>query len=150
MRPRLLDTATALENHERFLRRSIEHRSVWTLWGDSGPIVADADPLDGATGDPARDVYMFFSDQPYAQRALRESWPNCPTYTTREIPIFDLLYRWLPGLDRDGHRCGTNWTGDLIGLELQPAELLAQLRERLPEALAQDLDARYRELLAPK
>jgi len=135
-RSRLLDLVTVQENHERFLARAVEHRAVWTVWGNHGPLIATSDDGD-------RDVYLLFSDEPYAERALRETWPDHATASTREISLFDLLTRWLPGMARDGHLCGTNWTGDLIGLELEPSELQHQLSERLPE----DLAVQFRDML---
>jgi hypothetical protein len=138
-RVRLLDTATAQENHERFLRRAVEHETVWTVWGGAGPLISESN------GEPPpRDVYLFFSDEAYAQRALRESWPDCGSCSTRNIALFEFLHRWLPGLHRDGHLCGTNWTGDLIGLEIDPNDLRAELDEQLPD----ELKASYREMLA--
>jgi hypothetical protein len=133
----MLNMVTAQENHDRFLRRTVEHEAAWTVWGNTGPAIAESD-------DDSRDVYLVFSDQAYAKRALRETWPDCPKYSTREISLFDLLFRWLPGMSRDGHLCGTNWTGDLIGLEVEPDDLQVQLYARIPEALK----ARFREILA--
>jgi hypothetical protein len=74
---------------------------------------------------------------------LRESWHDVPNSSTRAISLFDFLPRWLPGLHRDGHLAGTNWTGDLIGLELEPSELQTQLHGQLP----QDLRVQFREML---
>jgi len=139
-RPRLLLMADVQESHERFLRRAVEHRSVWTLWGHCGPLIVESnfdpdDPDKEAGNDPLvapRDVYLFFSDDAYARRVLRESWPDAPTYSTRSISLFDFLCWWLPGLHRDRHLAGTNWTGDLIGLEVEPEDLKAQLLDRCP------------------
>lgn len=135
-RPRLLDLATIQENHDRFLRRTVQHEAAWTVWGETGPLIVDSNDA------PRRDVYLLFSDEAYARRALRESWPDHPAYIARQIPLFDLLHRWLPGLDRDGHLCGTNWTGDLIGLEVEPADLGVQLLERLPDGLKAEYRSR--------
>jgi hypothetical protein len=145
-RPRLINVADAQESHERFLSRAVEHQSVWTVWGDTGPLIVESnfspdDETDQSRA--ARYVYLFFSDAAYARRALRESWPDVPDCSTLCISLFDLLYRWLPGLHRDGHLAGTNWTGDLIGLELEPGEVHAQLHRRLPP----DLRAQFREML---
>lgn len=118
----------------------------WTVWGDTGPLIVESNftPDDETDGNRvARYVYLFFSDEAYARRALRESWPDVPNCSTRSISLFDFLYRWLPGLHRDGHLAGTNWTGDLIGLELEPSEVHAQLHGRLP----QDLRVQFREIL---
>lgn len=144
-RPRLINEAAAQEGHERFLRRAVEHQSVWTVWGGNGPLIVESNfTSDDENGNcVARDVYLFFSDEAYARRALRDSWPDVPSCATRNISLFDFLYRWLPGLHRDRHLAGTNWTGDLIGLEFEPSELQAQLHDRLP----QDLRVQFREML---
>lgn len=131
----MLDSATARENHERFVRRAIVHETVWTVWGQSGPLVSESNAdleQDDARG---REVYLFFSDEAYAKRALRETWPDLPAGSTKAIPLFDLLYRWLPGMARDGHLAGTNWTGDLIGIEIEPAALQTELLDNIPEVL---------------
>jgi hypothetical protein len=44
---------------------------------------------------------------------------------------------------RDGHLAGTNWTGDLIGVEIEPADLQTALLDKLPA----ELRARYRAML---
>lgn len=135
-RPRLLDTATARENHERFVRRAIEQETTWTIWGDTGPLIAESNGDEDEDEDDEvepREVFLFFSDKAYAARALRESWPESPAYAPREVTLFNFMYRWLPGIHRDGHLVGANWTGDLIGLEVEPAELLEELKATLPE-----------------
>ena len=47
-RPRLLLMADVQESHEMFLRRAVEHRSVRTVWRDSGPLIVESnfDPDD--------------------------------------------------------------------------------------------------------
>ncbi len=124
------DEATVREHHERFVRRAVEHRAVWTVWGTAGPVIA-------SSNESARDVYLWFSDAAYARRAY-------PEHATREVSLFDLLFRWLPGLARDGHLCGTNWTGELVGLEIEPDALQRELLDRLPAELLQQ----YRDQLA--
>ena len=146
-RPRLINVAAAQEAHEAFLCRAVEHQSVWTVWGRTGPLIVESNftPDDETDGNRvARDVYLFFSDEAYARRALRESWPDIPSCSTRNISLFDFLYRWLPGLHRDRHLAGANWTGDLIGLEVEPSELQARLHGCLP----QNLKVKFHEMLA--
>jgi hypothetical protein len=146
-RPRLINMAAAQEGHEMFLHRTVRQQSVWTVWGGTGPLIVASNypPDDEADGNHVdRDVYLFFSDEAYARRALNESWPDLPSGSTRSIPLFDFLYRWLPGLHRDRHLAGTNWTGDLIGLEVEPSALQAQLHDCLPE----NLRVQFGEMLA--
>jgi hypothetical protein len=48
------------------------------------------------------------------------------------MPLFDFMYRWLPGMSGDGVLAGPNWIGDLIGLELDPF----QFREAIESAMS--------------
>ena len=143
MQTRMLDSVTTRENHERFVRRAIAHETVWTVMGETGPLIAESDRLEEQNDVGPRDVYLFFSDEAYAQRALRETWPDVLGGSTKAIPLFDLLYRWLPGMARDGHLAGTNWTGDLVGIEIEPADLQTELLAKLPA----ELTASYRAML---
>jgi hypothetical protein len=140
----MLDAATTRENHERFVRRAIACETVWTVFGESGPLISESSAnLEADDDTEPRDVYLFFSDEAYARRALRETWPDVPGGSTKAIPLFDLIFRWLPGMAQDGHLAGTNWTGDLIGVEIEPADLQTELLANLPA----DLTARYRAML---
>jgi len=149
-RPRLLHEADVQESHQRFLSRAVEHQSVWTVWGNSGPLIVESNSEPDKEADDnevaPRGVYLFFSDEAYARRALRESWHDVPICSTRNISLFDFLFRWLPGLHRDRHLAGTNWTGDLIGLEVEPEDLKAQLLDRLPSDLVIQFRDQFRQI----
>ena len=56
---------------------------------------------------------------------------SIPDHEPERMELFDLLYRWLPGMSQDGVFAGPNWTGDLVGLELDPLELREDLEKRL-------------------
>src|SRR5687767_3381986 len=109
MGARLVSLATVRPNHERFVREAVANETVWTVWGTSGPIVVDSRDERTATGEEPvlpRDVYLFFSDEEGAQHVLDEMWPDFPAYSPRRISLFDLLYRWLPGMFLDGPLAG--------------------------------------------
>jgi hypothetical protein len=140
--PRFLDRITVEENHQRFIRRAVEHERVWSVRTETGPIVVDSDADEEGEEEP-RVVYLFFSDEPYAKRVLRESWPDFPDYRTEEISLFDFLFRWLPGMHDDNHLVGTNWTGDLIGLEVEPADVQQQLKAQMSDELKAHYEALF-------
>lgn len=147
MATRFLEGATAEENHQRFVRRAVEHEKVWTLAEGERILTAQstAGDEDDAAGDAEpRAVYLFFSDEAYARRAVRESWADRPDAAPKEIALFDLLFRWLPGMHHNDQLAGTNWTGDLIGLEIEPADLQAELKQ----ALSEETRARYQSRFA--
>ena len=136
VKPRWLDVANAQEHHQRFVRRALENEVVYTICGDHGPLIVTSQALlkqpdDMMSDGTPRDVYLFFSDQAYARQALRLSWPEREKTSVRPITLFDLLFRWLPGMAADKHLAGTNWTGDLIGLEVEPDALKAELMDGL-------------------
>ncbi|MDB6132703.1 MAG: hypothetical protein JWM59_946 [Verrucomicrobiales bacterium] len=36
------------------------------------------------------------------------------------MDLFDFWFRWLPGISGDGILAGTNWDGELRGVECDP------------------------------
>ena len=124
---------TTIRNHERFVTRVAESETVWGI--NIGTGFASADSHDGS-GTP---VIMFWSDRAYALRAQKPSFPDA---TVDSIPLLDLLFRWLPGMDQDCVLAGTNWTADLAGLETKPDDLQSQLID----AMSEQLIVQYREM----
>jgi len=131
----LRDTATAQENHERFVRRAIASESVWGVRNDSGFQSCQSNE------DESRRVLLFWSDAAYARRAVSIDYRDCEP---AEIDLFDFLFRWLRGMADDNVLVGTNYTGDLCGLELEPMEL----QEQLVDAMPKEMLGRYRDRLA--
>lgn len=44
------------------------------------------------------------------------------------IDLVAFIEGWLPGLEKDGLRCGLNWSGErATGYDLRPSEVLARL-----------------------
>lgn len=132
MNPGYRDTATCTENHKRLVSRILKSRTVWGLKGHSGWAVAESNDT------PEFSVLLFWSDEAYARRAQQEF----PGYTPIEISLFDFLFRWLPGMSGDGVLAGTNWTGDLVGLEKDPYELRIEIEADLPPEVAAEYKAK--------
>lgn len=133
--PGYRDSATCQENHARFVHRIVASEQVWGLKGPNGWANAQSNETE-RTG-----VLLFWSDEPYARRAQSDS----PDHTPTPIALFDFLYRWLPGMSGDGVLAGTNWTGDLVGLEKDPFELREEIEAVLPPEVAQRYKAIYEE-----
>jgi hypothetical protein len=87
---------------------------------------------------------MFWSDRAYASRARQQSFPE---YEPAEISLFDFLFRWLPGMAADGVLAGTNWTGDLVGLEFAPNELQETILSAMGPVRAENYKARLKSQL---
>jgi len=129
------DTATCQENYRRFIQRAVASGEVWILSCADGAATCDSDDRDGA------DVILFFSDAAYARRAQVQSFPH---YEPRRLDLFDMLYRWLPGMSQDGVLAGPGWTGDLVGLETDPMELREELERHLSPEQRVSFAERYR------
>ena len=74
-------------------------------------------------------------------RMNRESHEELHTMT-----LFDFLYRWLPGMSGDGVMAGPNWTGELVGKEIDPYDLRVDIEGRMPPRMAAEYEGRYLEL----
>jgi len=130
----LRDRASSEADHHRFIQRVIASESVWALRGRMGFAYCESNEDDDKV------VLVFWSDRAYAERARKSQFPE---YEPAKIPLFDFLFRWLPGMSADGVFAGTNWTGELIGCEVEPARLQDQITDQMP----QDMLTRYLEQL---
>jgi hypothetical protein len=130
----LRDRASSEADRHRFIQRVIASESVWALRGGMGFAYCESNE------DDEKAVIVFWSDRAYAERARKSQFPE---YEPAKIPLFDFLFRWLPGMSADGVLAGTNWTGNLIGCEVEPARLQDQITDQMP----QDMLTRYLEQL---
>jgi hypothetical protein len=139
-KPGYRDAATCQENHNRFVRRVVETEIVWTLSNQTG--VAQVESNEDDDDNPS-DVLLFWSDEAYARRTKQLTHPE---YDPSTIPLFDFLYRWLPGMSRDKVEAATNWTGDLVGFEHDPYELRLEIEASLNPEQANRSRLKYSEL----
>ncbi len=120
------NVADSIADAERFIKRVAEADAVWYLSSEDGPAVSESNEFEGDEGPVT--VILFFSDRAYARRVEQQSFPS---FEVRQMALFDFMYRWLPGMSRDQRLAGPNWTGSLVGLEIDPLEL----RERIEAAM---------------
>lgn len=135
----LHERATLQANHERFVRRVIEHEVIWGL--DQGNGFAWCESHDDARAS----VILFWSDEAYAKRAMKSGFDDC---ALRSITLFDFLFRWLPGMDADGALAGCNWTADLAGIESHAGDLQAELATAMPDEMIQKYQEQLRQQVA--
>jgi len=121
---RLLNRADCDESHKRFVKRIVEKEVVWYLSNSQG--VAHS----GSNDDEESTVLIFWSDEAYARRTKKETFPE---YDEASMDLFDFLFRWLPGMSGDGVLAGTNWTHDLIGVESDPFDLREEIENEMSE-----------------
>lgn len=141
----LHESAKLRENRDRFLQRVAAAERVWALRGPDGFAVCDSNPPDD--DDEPRPVLLFWSDEAYADAARKAEYPD---HTVADLSLFDFLFRWLPGMEKDGVLAGTNYTADLAGLETEPMALQDQLLEAMPAALAKSYVDRLKSELGKK
>ena len=133
----LLDSATVEQHFLRFLERVIQNETVFYLGNEDGVANSVSNEDEDIT------ILMFWSDPAYARRAQKCFKED---FEEQKIDLFDFLYKWLPGMSGDGVLAGPNWTGDLIGKEMDPFELREQIEQNMPDALLEKYEAKYTEL----
>jgi len=115
------------ERHERFVRRVAAGGLVWGLKCEDGWAVSSSNDTEDE-GAEERTVYPFWSDRAYAARVARNDWAH---YEPASIPLVEFLDAWLPGMAAEGHLVGTNWNAYLVGLEVEPLDLLDQILDKM-------------------
>ncbi|MBK1832364.1 DUF2750 domain-containing protein [Verrucomicrobiaceae bacterium R5-34] len=111
--------ATGENNAKRFIERVRDSGVVWSLITPEG----DCAYCPSHDHDDT-DVLVFWSDQAYAARQVKEDWAE---YDPTPIELSEFLECWLPGMMEDGVLIGPNWDAHLFGIEMHPkamAELL--------------------------
>ena len=123
------------DNHRRFVERVVDSETVWMLNMGEGAAYCESN------NDEQRPVLMFWSDRAYAQRVRNSGFEDCEI---ESLSLFEFLFRWLPGIAGDGAIIGTNWTGDLCGLEIEPLALQDELIAAMPRERLQEFQDRLR------
>lgn len=117
------NTADCKADVDWFVSRVALTETVWYLRSDQGTAFCESNEFTTDADDPAT-VLLFFSDEAYARRCQKACFED---YAVESMPLFDFLFRWLPGMSGDGVIAGPNWNQELVGLELDPFELREQI-----------------------
>lgn len=136
----LHQVAQLQENHDRFVTRVAANEVVWGLEGPNGFAVCTSND------DESRPVLLFWSDRAYAVRAKQSGYED---HETRELTLFDFLFRWLPGMKGDKAFAGTNFNADFAGLEVEPLDLQEQLLSAMKPELAKAYINRLKAAVRP-
>jgi len=111
-----------VERLHEFVRKVTESGDVWGLEHEEGWALAPS------ADDETVSVMPFWSDEAAAEVCATDEWSN---YRPSPIPLDDFLDDWLPGMAEDGYRVGVGWDVDLVGPELDPIDLQADLEDAL-------------------
>lgn len=130
---KFLPEGFAREYHERFVRRALQGKEVWALVSPNGKMACvDSNRF------PARTVTLFWSDRAYAQRCAKGPWSD---RVAKPIQLERLLGHFLPAMHRDRWLVGCNWDAELVGLEVEPLDLLHELLPAWTDQIRQIVEA---------
>lgn len=105
-------------NYAQFIKKVVKQNEVWYLHKDGGSAVSpSAKNVDLV-------VYPFWSDSFYAKVCANNEWAG---YKPKAIALTEFLEVWLIPLYQDRRLIGTNWNEELLGKEMNPAQLLLEL-----------------------
>lgn len=127
------DSNPGQANSLRFIDQTVASGEAWLLSSPEGTAVCESDEFEDT------DVILFFSTLADARLVQAKLFPG---HKPEKIALFDLLFRWLPGMAKDGVLVGPNWTSDLLGQEMEPAELSEELTDNLSPKQEADFAAR--------
>ncbi|HEY1174213.1 MAG TPA: DUF2750 domain-containing protein [Verrucomicrobiae bacterium] len=122
-------------SYDRFIQQTITRGEAWLLSSPAGTGVCESEQFEDT------DVILFFSHVADARQVQAKMFPD---QKPEKVALFDLLFRWLPGMEKDDVLAGPNWTDELIGLEMEPGELREELLDNLTPKQEADFTARLR------
>jgi hypothetical protein len=114
--------------HTEFVRAVVANEAAWILQSDDGPAIRESQEDGG-------DVLQFWADENAAANAVFAEDGEWAGYAPETVALFDLLYRWLPGMEQDTMLAGTHGPNGSTGLQQEPAELEADLKAALPASV---------------
>jgi hypothetical protein len=69
-------------------------------------------------------IVPMWSDRAYARQCAKQAWAKC---TPHEYPLEEYMTAILPNMHKAKVLVGTNWNAHLLGHEIAPKKLLAEL-----------------------
>ena len=105
-----------------FVRTVANVEEVWLLEMEAGsPLTIEMEP--GTL------TYPIWPERQFAEAAAMER-PEWGPVNAISRALDEFMERWLPGIQRDGHKLGVFWAGpDLLGIDVEAAILLQDLQE---------------------
>ncbi len=113
--------------YDQFIAEICQTSTVWGLYSttDEGWAVCPSAAYEDT------DVLPFWSDQQAAAALCNGEWS---VYMPKMIPLEEFIHDWLPGMHEDDALAGPNWDTELEGLEVEPADVAAELDAFMKEA----------------
>lgn len=110
------------KRYEKFIKEVSKTETVWglKLKNKDGWAVVLSNEYEDA------EVMLFWSEKRLAKLCIVEEWME---YEVNSITLENFMNNWLIGLDEDDLLVGLNWDFNLIGLEVEPIDLLNDLEK---------------------
>lgn len=111
-------TINSNRRYEKFIQIVSESKTLWGLKSEDGWCVCESNDYEDT------EVMLFWSNEAYARQCAIEEWSH---YKPTSIPLDEFMNSWLYGMNEDDLLVGVNWNAKLIGLEVEPFDLLKEL-----------------------
>ncbi|MFJ7973701.1 DUF2750 domain-containing protein [Psychrobacillus sp. NPDC096389] len=115
-------TINSKRRYENFIKRVSESMTVWGLKSEDGWCVCESNEYEDTA------VMLFWSDEAYARQCAVEEWSH---YKPTSLSLVEFMNNWIHRMNEDDLLVGVNWNVKLIGLEVEPLDLLKELEESL-------------------
>jgi hypothetical protein len=104
---------------DAFVSEALGPRKVWGIRDEAGFPTST---------NPSGEIAMPFWSSESRAKKITDSVSAYAGFKPTPIDLAVFIERWLPGLEKDGLRCGLNWSGErATGYDLKPSEVLARL-----------------------
>ncbi len=108
------------ERHKLFVMKVAASKIIWGMKSSDGWATAPSKEHEG------RQVMPFWSEREDASNIAAQKWPSAQP-TSISLNVFMEL--WLKSMPEDEILVGTNWSRDLEGTEIEPADLEKEILE---------------------
>ncbi|HWL22185.1 DUF2750 domain-containing protein [Priestia aryabhattai] len=115
-------TVNSKRRYANFVKRVSESKVVWGLKSEDGWCVCESNEYEETA------VMLFWSDEAYVKQCAVEEWSH---YKPTSIALEEFMNNWIYGMHNDDLLVGVNWNAKLIGLEVEPYDLLNELEDLL-------------------
>ncbi|WP_374951857.1 DUF2750 domain-containing protein [Mucilaginibacter sp.] len=108
--------------YTQFVERVAATKLVWGLRSKTGWANTES------AEDEEVSVVPFWSERAYAKICARDDWKS---FSPAEIPLNIFLEDWCTGMDENDTLVGTNWDANMLGKEVDAAEVVLDILNRL-------------------
>ncbi len=105
------------QNYQVFIQKAVENEVVWYLATEKGCAMCQSN-------DSELGVYLFWGAKSAALKSAKHEWQD---YEPKKIKLAEFMEVWCIPLYEQEVLIGANWTEELLGVEINPLDLLKDL-----------------------